>query len=224
MRWHDLLFLHWPVPPAAVRPLVPSDLALDLHDGHAWVGVVPFAMSDVRPRRLPACPGVSAFAELNVRTYVTHGGRPGVWFFSLDATSRLAVAVARRTYHLPYLVARISLSRRDGAVYYTSDRCDLRAAPATFTASYRPVSTPAAPAPGSLESFLVDRYCLYARSPDGRLWRGEIDHDPWPLQNAEVELERETTACAAGIGPSGPAASRLYARRLDVVAWRLTPV
>src|SRR5262245_10075958 len=107
MRWHDLLFAHWPVDPAVLRPLIPASLQIDTYDGQAWIGVVPFRMTGVRPRFVPPLPGLSAFAEINVRTYVTIEQKPGVWFFSLDAANRLAVWAARLSYHLPYCFARI---------------------------------------------------------------------------------------------------------------------
>src|SRR5437867_5100192 len=105
MRWHDLLFLHWPVRPEIIRPLIPNGLELDTFDGAAWIGVVPFRMTGVRLRWLPPLPGISAFPELNVRTYVRVRDRPGVYFFSLDAGSRTAVAMARAWFHLPYFHA-----------------------------------------------------------------------------------------------------------------------
>src|SRR5262245_23161746 len=108
MRWHDLLFLHWPIAAAELRPRIPAPLAIDEHSGSAWIGVVPFRMTNVRPRGVPGLPWLSAFPELNVRTYVTHGGKPGVWFFSLDAAQRLAVIAARRRFHLPYFHARMT--------------------------------------------------------------------------------------------------------------------
>src|SRR5688500_5474109 len=123
MRWHELLFMHWPVPAAALRPLIPAGLELDTFDGSAWLGVVPFRMSGIRRRLLPPVPGTAAFPELNVRTYVTAGAKPGVWFFSLDAANRLAVRVARWTFHLPYYDATMSCTRdRAGEVAYRSTR------------------------------------------------------------------------------------------------------
>ena len=105
MRWHDLLFLHWPVHPEVIRPLIPSVLELDVFDGWCWIGVVPFRMSGVRPRYMPT---PLAFPELNVRTYVKMPGRSGVWFFSLDAASWLAVRSAC-WLGLPYYNARMTM-------------------------------------------------------------------------------------------------------------------
>jgi uncharacterized protein YqjF (DUF2071 family) len=219
MTWHDLLFAHWALAPEALRPLVPPTLSLDTLDGRAWLAVAPFHMSDVAPRGIPALPGVSAFPELNVRTYVTRDGKPGVLFFSLDAGSRLGVEAARLLYHLPYFHAAMSVTPDGAGVRYASRRRDRRAPAAEFSARYAPEGPAARPAPGSLEHFLVERYCLYAPAPSGRLYRAEIHHAPWPLQPASAAIEANTVAAAAGVRlPGGPPLLH-FARRLDVVAW-----
>jgi uncharacterized protein YqjF (DUF2071 family) len=223
MTWEDLLFAHWPVPAAALRPLVPPPLDLDTFDGSAWLGIVPFRMRGVRLRGLPAIPGTSAFPELNVRTYVTAEGKPGVWFFSLDAASRIAVRAARAWFHLPYFDARMESWRTGTEVAYSSRRTHRGAPPAEFAARYRPTADAYSPTRGSLEHFLTERYCLYAgdsANADGsRLWRGEIHHQKWPLQPAEAEIMRNTmTAPLALRLPDTPPLLH-FARRLDVVAW-----
>jgi uncharacterized protein YqjF (DUF2071 family) len=220
MRWHDLLFMHWPVSPAALRPHIPPSLQLESFDGAAWLGVVPFRMSGVRPRGVPALPWVSAFPELNVRTYVTAGGKPGVWFFSLDAANPLAVRGARRAFHLPYYDARMAAERSEGGgVRYTSVRSHRGAPPAAFRARYRPSGPAFQAAAGSLDRWLTARYCLYAADRRGTLWRGDIDHAPWPLQPAEVEVERNTMPAPLGLVlPDRPALLH-FARYLAVVAW-----
>lgn len=223
--WHDLLFAHWPVPAAALRPLlsglVPEGLDLDERDGSAWIGVVPFTMSGVRLRGLPPVPGASRFPELNVRTYVTMGDRPGVWFFSLDAASRLAVAVARRWFHLPYHRARMSATpREDEGVRYSHLRTHPGSPPAEFGADYHPTGPVTVAESGSLDAFLTERYCLYTADEAGTLWRGEIHHEPWPLQPAEAYITRNTMTQPLGIGLQGPPLLH-FARRLDVVVWTL---
>ncbi|HZC19788.1 MAG TPA: DUF2071 domain-containing protein [Rubrobacteraceae bacterium] len=162
MRWRDLLFMHWPVPAGILRSLIPPALELDTFDGPAWLGVVPFHMEAVRPHFLPAVPGLSSFPELNLRTYVTHEGRPGLWFFSLDAHNPLAVRLTRATYSLPYFDAEMFCEARGGQIHYRSVRTHIGAPPARFVASYRPVGGPFDSHPGSLESFLTERYCLYS--------------------------------------------------------------
>ena len=220
MRWLDLLFAHWPVPAAALRPLVPPGLEVDTFEGQAWLGVVPFRMEDVGPRFLPAPPGPGAFPELNVRTYVRRGGRGGVWFLSLDAASRLAVEGARAAFHLPYVRATMSSSvDDDGWVRYRSERSDDRAPAASFVARYRPSGTVEPAAPGSLAAFLTDRRGLYAADGAGRLSWTAIRHAPWPLQPAEADIELNTMATATGIELPDVSPFLHFARRLDVVAW-----
>jgi uncharacterized protein YqjF (DUF2071 family) len=224
MRWHDLLFLHRPIAAAALREKVPEALELDQHSGSAWLGVVPFRMSNVRPRGVPGLPWLSAFPELNVRTYVTHGGKPGVWFFSLDAARLAAVVGARALFHLPYFHARMTCREQDGTIRYSSERLDPAGPAAEFRARYVPSGPVFLARPGSLEHFLTARYCLFARDRDGGLWRGDIDHAPWPLQPARCEVERDTMI-EAGIGAARNETPLLhFARRLDVVAWSLKPI
>ena len=214
--WHDLLFAHWQVNPDNLRPLVPAPLELDIYDGRAWVAVTPFHMSNVRMRALPPIPGMSAFPELNVRTYVKFGCVPGVFFFSLDAASRLAVIGARATYFLPYFHAEMRLEVEGESIRYRSRR---RNSPAEFRGSYRPVARPRQREKGSLEHFLTERYCLYAVTPRGKLLRADIHHLPWPLQDAEAEIEANTMADAAGIGlPKQPPLLH-FAKRLEVLVW-----
>jgi len=215
--WHDLLFAHWPLPLALLRPLVPPQLALDTFDGDCWIGVVPFRMIGIRGRGLPALPGLSCFPELNVRTYVTHGSKAGVYFFSLDAANLPAVWAARKFYHLPYFHAEMSCEDRDGTIQYSSRR---HRAPAEFRGSYRPTAAVQPSANGSLQHFLTERYCLYTTHQDC-VYRGEIHHLPWPLQQAEAEMEANTVAAAAGVSLPGTAPSLLFARRLEVLIWPL---
>lgn len=219
-RWNDLLFAHWPVRTETIRALVPSSLTLDLHEDTAWLSITPFTLSHLRPRGVPALPGVSSFQELNVRTYVTLGGKPGVYFFSLDAGSPIAVAAARALYHLPYLRASMSIHHaRGGAIHYHSRRTDDAAPEADFHASYRPVGDPVHAAPGTLDHWLSERYCLYALDSARRVYRAEIHHRPWPLQSAEARIEHNTMADAAGITLPDQPPRLSFARRLDVVVW-----
>jgi uncharacterized protein YqjF (DUF2071 family) len=219
MQWHDLLFMHWPVPVTAIRAYIPSALAVDTFDGWAWIGVVPFRMADVAPRFVPAVPWLSAFAELNVRTYVTIGGKPGVWFFSLDAENPVAVELARDIFHLNYYTARMRCVREGGEVRYQSIRTYAGAPPAALTARYRPTGPIYHSEPGSLESFLTDRYCLYAANRRGRVARGDIHHAPWPLQPAEVEIEHNTMTEQIRLALPDTRPLLHFARRLDVVGW-----
>jgi uncharacterized protein YqjF (DUF2071 family) len=218
--WHDLLFAHWPVDPAVLRDKVPASLPIDLHDGRAWVGIVPFHMTNVAPRGLPALPWVSAFPELNVRTYVTLEGRPGVFFFSLDAGSSVAAATARVLFHLPYFAAQMSVTGKNGWIEYTSRRSS-KARAAEFAGRYGPSGPVQVPQRGTLEHFLTERYCLYTLDGRARPSRLEIHHRPWPLQPARLELSVNTMADAAGI-PLPPVPPLLhFSKRQDMVAWPL---
>jgi uncharacterized protein len=215
--WHDLLFAHWPVPFESLRSLVPGELPLDAFDGQCWVGVVPFWMSGVRPRGMPALPGLSRFPELNVRTYVTLGGKAGVYFFSLDAASLLAVWGARAFFHLPYFLAQMKAERRGEAVEYFSRR---HRSQAELRMDYRPTGEVRQPEPASLECWFTGRYCLY--TVFGRnIYRCEIHHPPWPLQQAEAEIGVNTMAQAAGLLLPRSAPLLHFSRRQDVLIWPL---
>ena len=223
MRWQDLLFLHWPVEPAAVRPHLPEGLTLDTFDGRAWLGVVPFTMASTRFRWLPPMPTARCFPECNLRTYVRCGDRAGVWFFSLDAHSRLAVEGARIGFGLPYFVADMT-SQRDGErIVYRSRRVDRRGPPATFEGSWRAEGAWRTAAPGSLEHFLVERYSLFALRR-GRLVRGDVAHPPWQLAAADVELQNCDMARLLDLQLRGPPVSALATQPIDVEAARPSQV
>ncbi|MBM3978090.1 MAG: DUF2071 domain-containing protein [Planctomycetes bacterium] len=221
--WHDLLFAHWPVDAQALGALLPAELELDLWQGRAWLGIVPFRMSGVRLRGLPPVPGVNAFPELNVRTYVRPrargDARPGVWFLSLDADSALAVAAARVWFRLPYFRARMRCSPAGEAIEYDSERVDARGAPARLVARYGPSGPIAHAVSGSFEHWLTERYCLYARSRGGRLLRGEIHHRPWPLQPAQAAWSANTAAGAHGLELPDQTPHLAFARRIEVAIW-----
>lgn len=224
MVWEELLFAHWPVRPKMLADLIPAGLDLETFDGDAWLGVVPFRMADVRPRFLPPFPTTANFPELNVRTYVRHGERPGVWFFSLDAASRLSVRGARFAFHLPYFDARMTCARDGEAVRYASERTHRGALPAEFRARYAPTGPLEFTRPGTLEHWLTERYCLYAADRRGRLFRADVHHAPWPLQRAEAELETDTMTAQIRVERPGPPALLHFARRLDVAGWLPRPV
>jgi uncharacterized protein len=218
--WHDLLFAHWPVDPTALRTQIPAQLEVDTYDGQAWIAVVPFRMSGVRLRETPAMPWLSQFPELNVRTYVVADGKPGVWFFSLDAGNAIAVAIARTWFHLPYFCARMSCEERDAWIYYRSERIHGGAPSALLEGKYRPTGQTFKAKPGALEHFLTERYCLYAAGARDRVIRGEIHHPPWALQVAEAEFTKNTMAQAAGFSVLPHKPLLHFARRQDVLVWQ----
>lgn len=217
--WEDLLFAHWRVPEEVVRPHVPAGLDVDTHAGSAWIGVTPFRLTNFRLRGTLPVPGLNSFLELNVRTYVTTEDKPGIWFFSLDASSQLAVELARRTYKLPYFRARMTFNRRGDTIDYECARVD--EAGRVFSGSYRPTGAVTPSVAGSLESFLSERYCLYATDERDVLHRAEIHHEPWPLQTAEADIDLVSI-----VPVELPADAPLchFSRRLDVLIWPLEPV
>jgi uncharacterized protein YqjF (DUF2071 family) len=218
--WADLLFCHWPVPAAQLEPHVPASLPLDLFDGSAWLTITPFEVQGTRVRGTLPPPVLSRFPELNVRTYVTLGGRPGIWFFSLDADSMLAVAAARGLYRLPYLRARMAIARDGPWIDYRSERRDPRGAPARFAARYRPAGGVRHAAPGSLEAWLVERYRLYTVDERGDVFAGDIHHRPWTLEDAVADIRANTMTAMHGIDLAGEPLVQ-FARRQDVVFWPL---
>ena len=219
-NWLDLLFAHYRVPVSAVRHLVPEDLNVQEFDGSSWIGVVPFRMTGVMRRPLPDLPGISAFPELNVRLYVERDGKPGVWFLSLDATNPLAVWAAKTFFHLPYFRATMSQTPGSDGFRYRSER-EAASPPVRFKAKYRPTSEVRLSTPGTLESFLTERYCLYAQSPSRRLFRAQVHHAPWPLQDAEAEIDPTELLRSHGISIGDQRPLLHFSRGVEVVVWSL---
>jgi len=215
--WEELLFAHWRAPAGALRLRLPEGLELHLFEDEAWIGITPFRVTGLRARGLPPLPLISSFLEVNTRTYVTAGGKPGIWFFSLDAESELAVEAARRGYKLPYFRAEMRAEWRDGRLEYESRR--RRGERAALRVRYRPIGDVLEADPSSLAHFLTERYCLYTEDA-GRLKRAEIHHAPWPLQPAEAEIE-ENTMPPSGIEVPDEAPLLHYSARQDVVIWPL---
>jgi uncharacterized protein len=223
-RWSDLGFLHWPVDAEALRPLLPERLAVDTHEGQAWVGVVPFTISRSRVAWLPPLPGFDRFHEVNARTYVHLDGRdPGVWFFSLDANHQVAVWAARALYRLGYRYASITMGREAGGVRFSSRRIRPGPLPAGCEVTYTPQGPVSPAAPGSLEHFLAERYVLYAASGP-RLFQGRVHHAPYPLQAAAVEGLREDLVSAAGVVRRDAPPLAHYASGVDVEIFPLRSV
>lgn len=213
--WVDLAFLHWRVEPEQLAKLIPPPLELETFDDTAWLGITPFVLRDFRVRGVPPVPWLSTFPELNVRTYVTRDGKPGIWFFSLDAASTLAVEGAKRLYRLPYRRAQMSARRIGDRIHYESARSG-----AAFSGAYRGVGPLFQAAPGSLEEFLVERYCLYT-ADGGRAFRADIHHAPWDLQRGEARIDLNTMS-PVQLPDEEPHV--LFSPRLDVVVWPLEEI
>jgi uncharacterized protein YqjF (DUF2071 family) len=219
-NWRDLLFVHWVVPADALRALVPPQLELDLWEGRAYVGVVPFVMRDIRPSWLPGFMALD-FLETNVRTYVRYRDRPGVYFFSLEASSLLAVKAARWGWGLPYFHARMAIERDDATIAFTTQRRD-REAP-HHRVRYRPGRMLGASQPGTLAYFLLERYLLFSIRR-GAVYEGQVCHVPYPAQEVEVlELSDELVA-AAGLSPGKAHDVAHYASGVDVEVFGPWPV
>src|SRR5688500_13685331 len=214
--WHDLLFAHWPVDARALQEKLPAGLPLDTFDGQAWIGVVPFHMTNVAPRGVPSIPFVSSFVELNVRTYVTLHGKPGIYFFSLDANSALAVAAARTLFHLPYYEATMEVQDAGTELRYTSRRDTRMEGVAEFAGTYRPVGEVQLPRAGSVEHFRPALYRLHAVDALFHARRDEIHHAPWPLQAAEATIKTTTMAEAPRIRLASTATLLHFSKRQDM--------
>jgi uncharacterized protein len=219
-NWRQLLFMHWPVPVQALRDTVPSSFELDLYEGIAYVGVVPFAMQGVRPRFVPQRAALD-FLETNVRTYVVRNGEPGVYFFSLEAASRLAVAAARAAFALPYHYAHMTLGHDASVARYFTRRSR---SGVTHDVRYRLHEPMAASAPGTLQHFLLERYLLFTERR-GTPLRGQVHHTPYPVQRAEVLQVHDELVAAAGL----PAVTGLpslvhYSPGVDVEVFALEAV
>ncbi|WP_256223677.1 YqjF family protein [Paenibacillus sp. 1_12] len=222
--WLDLLFAHWPIPYEQLRPMVPQELELEVYEGYAWIGVVPFSMKGIRMRAMPEIPYTNQFAELNVRTYVKVGDKPGVYFFSLDAASKIAVEAARLLFYLPYFHADMHAEKNGEQINYKSDRKDKRGAQVAFEGSYMPVSAVFKSTKQSFEYWLTERYCLYSMSANRTVYRGDIHHLPWELQLAEADIRANTMTIGQGIQCDVRKPMLHYAQKLDVLIWPLTKV
>jgi uncharacterized protein YqjF (DUF2071 family) len=215
--WNDLLFAHWPIARDRLRELVPSFLEIDIFDNEAWLSVTPFRLSDLSPRGIPALPMISSFDEINVRTYVVHKGIPGIYFFSLDANSAIAVGGASTLFHLPYFLADIRAAAEKGLLSFRSRR--LRGENAEFEVQYSAAGSLFQPEPGTIDYFLTERYCLYTQDSAFNGYRVEIHHEPWQLQPADAQVSVNTMVDAAGFRLPARAPLLHYARRQDVVTW-----
>jgi uncharacterized protein YqjF (DUF2071 family) len=215
----DVLFAHWRVSRDELRPHVPPALELDTHGGDAWLGIAAFRITGLRLRGLPPLPGVSSFLGVSVRAYVSAGGdKPGVHPLSLDASSRLAVAAARRAYRLAAFHARMSALRRGE---WTEVECARVAEPGrVLSARCRPSGAALLAKAGSFEAFFSERYCSYTAAADGTILRAELHHEPWALEPAEAEIG------LVSVAPLVPAEEPTchVSRRQDVLLWPAEPI
>jgi hypothetical protein len=216
--WEHLLFAHWRIDESRLRRFVPPQIPIDTFDGSAWIGITPFLVGGLRLRFLPPLPGTARFPEINVRTYATIHDRPGIYFFSLDVPNLLAIAVARRTYRLPYFRSKIDVKVAEGSISYRSRRVDPAGTPAECAIDYR-ATGPRHPAPaGSFEHWAVERYCLYTLDDRMSVLRAEIHHPPWQIQLAEATIASNSMGRQLGHDFQEQPVLH-YADRQDVVFW-----
>lgn len=223
MWWRDIATLHWRADASVLEALLPPGIELDRYAGEAWLSVVPFRMTAVRVRRTPVLPGFANVPEINLRTYVRAGGRPGIFFFSLDASEPLVVRAAKVMTGLPYRDARIATSVRDGRISYTSERIDRRALPGRFRATYRPLGEPTIAGAGTLARFLHERYLFFVRR-GGTIFTGEVRHAAWPLQTLEVDVRENTLGALANHDLIAPPAHAFFTSELHVRASSVLPL
>jgi hypothetical protein len=217
MGWRHVCFANWPVEPDVVDARLPDALTVDTYDGQGWLSVVPFTNVHVRPHQLPAKLGFR-LPELNLRTYVTHDGERGVYFFSLDADGILGVTGARLFHHLPYYYATIDLEEQGERIRFTSTRTHPGARPAEFRATYEPTGDRFIAESGSLDEFLTRRDRYYTQASDGQLRAANVTHEPWPLYEASVDIERNTLFAANGFDTPETAPVHLYSPAVETVA------
>jgi uncharacterized protein len=234
-KWRDILFLHWAFSPQEIRSLVPPQLELDLFEGRAYVGLVPFTMTGVRPVGLPPVWGLSSFHETNLRTYVRLDGHdPGVWFFNLEAANSLAVRIARAVFHLPYHRAQMFLARErpenestssPSAIVYAGVRLWPGPLPASYAIRATPDGSSRLAAAGTLEHFLVERYILYALG-NSRLFQGRVSHRPYPIHSATLHSLDENILATWNLSRphTAPLAHFSEGVDVDVFALRSTPL
>lgn len=219
MGWRHLLFANWPVDPDIVATRLPDGLSVDTYDDQAWLSVVPYLNVDVRPRGIPGGVGFE-LPELNLRTYVTRDGEPGIYFFSLDAEGVLGVVGARLFHHLPYYYADIDMSAADGEIAFESDRRHPGAFPARFSGTYEPIGEVFVPDPGSLAAFLTERYRYYTTARDGAIRYADINHEPWSLREVSVTIETNTLFEANGFEPPAGSPICYYSHGVDITSSR----
>ncbi|MGA2890166.1 MAG: DUF2071 domain-containing protein [Terracidiphilus sp.] len=223
-RWNDLLFAHWPVPVSSIAPLLPEGLQVDTFQGSAWLSVTPLWMDRIKFRGFPPLPGVRSFPELNLRTYVRdpQTGAAGVYFLSLEANNLLAVAAGYAFYRLPYHWAQMDLTQRTEREFAFYSRRRFSGKPVVFKARYRglgPTRKLAESRAGSLEYFLMERYCLFSKNRAGQPIRANLHISSWPLEEAEAEIEQNDLAASVGIELPDIEPVLHYSRRLVVYVW-----
>jgi uncharacterized protein YqjF (DUF2071 family) len=227
--WNDVLLLHFAMKPETLRRLVPEELTLELYEGVAWLTISPFSASHVRPSGVPPLPGISFSSQISVRTYVTMGGKPGIYYFSMDTTNLSTVWFARMFFRMQYWHSSIQVSgatinspkTQNAEIHFRARRLHGPAAQngaARLDVEYAPEGAPTRARTGSLNEFLTERYCVYSCHRKS-FYRTEIHHQPWPLQQVQVDLRDNSMAEPLGLTlPEEPELCH-FSRSLKMLTW-----
>lgn len=191
-KWRNVLFLHWPIPVEKLRPHIPSSLQIDTFNGSAWLGIILFVLEGIFPFEIPSISLTPKFPEINVRTYVKYDGKPGIYFLSIDVMNWASLKIAKNWYHLPYHSSQIFFQKEEQKFHCHSIRKGNENTPISFKGKYAPVSEVYFPKEGTLDHWLIERYCLYSSNNGINIYCGDIHHRPWPLQKAKIELVKNT--------------------------------
>ncbi|MCJ7842651.1 DUF2071 domain-containing protein [Lederbergia sp. NSJ-179] len=187
--WNHLLFCHWPIDEKVIQPLIPPEFELDKFAGKAWLGVIPFQVTDMRIRGLPKPPYLHTYLELNIRTYVTYKGTPGIYFLALDADKWSAVWGGKIGALLPYRKANMEMQERKNRIHFQSKPLDPSQKERTLSIQYQPISESYSPTTDSLEYWLFERYCFFILFKN-RVFRGDIHHNHWKVSQAVAKIDQ----------------------------------
>ncbi|MGG1677746.1 YqjF family protein [Neobacillus sp. NRS-1170] len=219
--WKNLLFLHWPISLEKLRPYVPSSLQIDTYNGSAWLGVILFVIEGIYPRGISSVSVTPKFPEINVRTYVQCDGKPGIYFLSIDVQNWASLNIAKRWYRLPYYSSEISFQKEGQSFQCQSVRKGNANTIISFKGKYFPVSEVYFPKEGTLDHWLTERYCLYSSTNGVNIYCGEIHHQPWPLQKAEIEIVNNTLFTPFHFDLSEVKPTAYFSEGVDSLIWNI---
>jgi uncharacterized protein len=219
--WKNVFFAHWPILPERLRPSIPSTLEIETYQQMAWLGVVIFEIEGIYFRGLSPISVVLKFPEVNLRTYVQHKEKPGVFFLSLDVANWASLSIAKRWYHLPYCKAKISYRKEGNIFHCQSVRKGNSNIPITFKGSFTPDSVSYFPEEGTIDHWLTERSCLYSQDRRGNIYCGDIHHKPWPLQKATAEISNNTLPTPFGINISEKKPILHFSNGVDTLFWNI---
>lgn len=223
-NWSNIFFTHWPIKPEILRPFIPNSLQIDTYNQYAWVGIVLFVMGGIYPRGLNSLSILPPFPEINVRTYVIYDDKPGIYFLSIDVGDWASYTIAKRWFHLPYYSSHVSYQKDNQTFQFRSRRKGRPNSSISFNGKYFPLPEIYFPREGTLDNWLIERYCLYSRDQRGNLYCGEIHHHPWPLQQAKSEIHMNTLLSPFNIDPNEVEPISHYSKGVDSLIWNIKKV